>query len=50
VVLESAAEIFKSVFQEAHLLIYGLLLIVVVLFLPGGIVGSAEGMLRRRKR
>ncbi|HVN09774.1 MAG TPA: branched-chain amino acid ABC transporter permease [Patescibacteria group bacterium] len=50
VVLESASEIFKSVFQEAHLLIYGLLLIVVVLFLPEGIVGSAEGMLRRRKK
>jgi len=50
VVLESASEIFKSVFQEAHLLIYGLLLIVVVLFLPEGIVGSVEGMLRKRKR
>ncbi|HUJ40523.1 MAG TPA: branched-chain amino acid ABC transporter permease [Candidatus Acidoferrales bacterium] len=49
-VLESASEIFKSVFQEAHLLIYGLLLIVVVLFLPEGIVGSVEGMLRKRKR
>jgi len=50
VVLESASEIFKTVFQEAHLLIYGLLLIVVVLFLPEGIVGSVEGILRRRKR
>ncbi len=49
-VLESASEIFKSVFQEAHLLIYGLLLIVVVLFLPEGIVGGVEGILRRWKR
>jgi len=48
-VLESAAEIFKSLFQEAHLLIYGLLLIVVVLFLPEGIVGGVEKILRRRK-
>jgi branched-chain amino acid transport system permease protein len=50
VVLESAAEIFKSVFQEAHLLIYGLLLIVVVLFLPEGIVGGVATVLRRRKQ
>jgi branched-chain amino acid transport system permease protein len=48
-VLESAAELFKSVFQEAHLLIYGLLLVVVVLFLPEGIVGSVAAVLRRRK-
>lgn len=49
-VLESASEVFKSVFQEAHLLIFGLLLIVVVLFLPEGIVGSVESILRRRRR
>ncbi|MGA3210697.1 MAG: branched-chain amino acid ABC transporter permease [Terriglobales bacterium] len=40
VVLESAAEVFKSVFREAHLLIYGVLIIVVVLFMPEGIVGT----------
>lgn len=50
VVLESASEVFKTIFQEAHLLIYGLLLIVVVLFLPEGIVGGVEAILRRRKR
>jgi len=50
VVLESASELFKNVFQEAHLLIYGLLLIVVVLFLPEGIVGSVGALLRRRRR
>jgi len=49
VILESATEVFKSVFQEAHLLIYGLLLILVVLFLPEGIVGSVATLLRRRK-
>jgi branched-chain amino acid transport system permease protein len=48
VVLETAAELFKNVFQEAHLLIYGILLIVVVLFLPEGIVGGAAALLRRR--
>ena len=49
VVLESAAEIFKSVFQEAHLLIYGLLLILVVLFLPEGIAGGVAAILRKRR-
>jgi branched-chain amino acid transport system permease protein len=40
VVLETASELFKTWFHEAHQLIYGLLLVVVVLFLPHGIVGS----------
>jgi hypothetical protein len=40
VVLESAAEIFKNVFKEAHLMIYGVLIVVVVLFMPEGIVGT----------
>jgi branched-chain amino acid transport system permease protein len=40
VVLESASEVFKNVFKEAHLLIYGVLIIVVVLFMPEGIVGT----------
>jgi len=48
VVLESAAELFKDVFKEAHLLIYGVLLVVVVLFLPEGIVGTLTALLRRR--
>jgi branched-chain amino acid transport system permease protein len=39
-VLESAGEIFKAYFQEANLLIYGVLVIVVVLFMPEGIVGT----------
>jgi branched-chain amino acid transport system permease protein len=39
-VLESAAEIFKNFFKEAHLLIYGVLIVIVVLFLPEGIVGT----------
>jgi branched-chain amino acid transport system permease protein len=48
VVLETAAEVFKNVFQEAHLLIYGGLLILVVLFLPEGIVGAVSKRLRGR--
>ncbi|HEX2713201.1 MAG TPA: branched-chain amino acid ABC transporter permease [Candidatus Acidoferrales bacterium] len=48
-VLETASELFKNIFEEAHLLIYGVLLVVVVLFLPEGIVGTIGAILRRRK-
>ncbi|TMQ24216.1 MAG: branched-chain amino acid ABC transporter permease [Deltaproteobacteria bacterium] len=40
IVLVPAEELFKNVFEEAHLLIYGVLIVVVVLFLPEGIVGT----------
>jgi branched-chain amino acid transport system permease protein len=50
IVLEAASEIFKNLFKEAHLLIFGVLLVVVVLFMPGGIVGSLTGFLRRSER
>jgi branched-chain amino acid transport system permease protein len=43
VVLETASEIFKNTFKEAHLLIFGILLVVVVLFLPGGIEAPSPG-------
>ena len=46
-VLETASEIFKNTFKEAHLLIFGVLLVVVVLFLPGGIVGALTRWLHR---
>jgi branched-chain amino acid transport system permease protein len=36
--LTISGEVFKAFFKEAHLLIYGLLLVVVVLFLPGGVI------------
>jgi branched-chain amino acid transport system permease protein len=49
VVLETASEIFKNTFKEAHLLIFGVLLVVVVLFLPGGIVGAISRLLRRNE-
>jgi branched-chain amino acid transport system permease protein len=48
VLLEPAEELFKNVFHEAHLLIYGALLVVVVLFLPEGIVGAVTAWWRRR--
>jgi len=48
--LLSAQEIFKNRFRESHLLIYGILIVVVVLFLPEGIVGSLERLLRRKPK
>lgn len=48
--LLSASEIFKNQFQESHLLIYGVLIVVVVLFLPEGIVGGLERRFRRRPK
>jgi branched-chain amino acid transport system permease protein len=49
VLLQLANEVFKNQFHEAHLLIYGILIVVVVLFLPEGIVGTIAARWRRRK-
>jgi branched-chain amino acid transport system permease protein len=48
--LLSASEIFKNQFQESHLLIYGILIVVVVLFLPEGIVGGLQQRFRRKPK
>lgn len=48
--LLSASEVFKNQFQESHLLIYGVLIVVVVLFLPEGIVGGLEQRFRRKPK
>jgi branched-chain amino acid transport system permease protein len=50
VILESSAEIFKTVFKEAHLLIYGVLIVIVVLFMPEGVVGTVTNRLARFKK
>ena len=50
ILLLGASEVFKDRFQESHLLIYGILIVLVVLFLPDGIVGGLEHLFRRRKR
>jgi branched-chain amino acid transport system permease protein len=39
VVVVISSEVFKAFFKEAHLLVYGLLLVVVVLIVPDGLVG-----------
>ena len=52
VLLLSASELFKNQFKESHLLIYGILIVVVVLFLPEGIVGGVKQLwnwIRKKK-
>ena len=36
------SEIFRSQLQEANLLVYGILLVAVILYLPKGFVGTLE--------
>lgn len=47
--LTVAAELFRNVFAEANLLIYGLLIVVVVLFVPRGLLGELERRIVRRR-
>jgi branched-chain amino acid transport system permease protein len=49
-VLLWSQEKFKNQFQESHLLIYGVLIVLVVLFLPEGIVGGIEQLFRKWRR
>jgi branched-chain amino acid transport system permease protein len=50
VLLETASELFKNVFKEAHLVIYGVLIVIVVLFMPEGIVGTVTERWRHRPK
>jgi branched-chain amino acid transport system permease protein len=53
ILLLSASEVFKNQFKESHLLIYGILIVVVVLFLPDGIMGGIKQLwdwVRRPKK
>ncbi len=49
ILVETAQELFKNWFHEAFQLIYGVLLVVVVLFLPEGIVGTLAAWWRRKR-
>jgi ABC-type branched-subunit amino acid transport system permease subunit len=42
VLLKLSSEIFRNYFQDASLLIYGALLILVILFMPGGLIGGLK--------
>jgi branched-chain amino acid transport system permease protein len=50
VLLLTASEAFKNEFKESHLLIYGILIVLVVLFLPEGIVGGLQHLFRKRNK
>ncbi len=47
--LISMAELFRSTFAQANLLIYGVLILVVILFLPRGLIGELTRRLVRRR-
>ena len=49
ILIETAQEVFKNWFHEAYQLIYGVLLVLVVLFLPEGIVGTIASWRRRQR-
>jgi branched-chain amino acid transport system permease protein len=49
IVLTLTSEIFKNYFEHTHLVVYGALLIVVVIFLPGGVISLFEGRKRFRR-
>ncbi len=49
VLLTLAAELFRNVFAEANLLIYGLLILIVVLYVPRGLAGAIERRSVRRR-
>lgn len=44
------SEGFRSIFAEAHVLVYGLLIISVILFLPEGIVGGISDYYNKRQK
>ncbi len=44
-----AAEVFRNAFAEANLLIYGVLIVLVVIFLPRGLIGSWQHRAVRRR-
>lgn len=48
VLLVGAGEIFRTTFAEANMLIYGLLIMVVIMFMPRGIVGEPSRYFIRR--
>ncbi|WP_029031771.1 branched-chain amino acid ABC transporter permease [Salinarimonas rosea] len=48
-VLIGSGEVFRTTFAEANLLIYGVLILVIVLFAPRGLVGEATRRAIRRR-
>ena len=50
VLLKVSSEVFRNVFKQANLLIYGALLIVVILFMPDGLMGGLKKLMKRRSK
>ncbi|MGZ6029112.1 MAG: branched-chain amino acid ABC transporter permease, partial [Myxococcaceae bacterium] len=50
IVLTLTADIFKTYFEHTHLVVYGALLIVVVVFLPGGVISLFQRRWRIRRQ
>ncbi|HWP41655.1 MAG TPA: branched-chain amino acid ABC transporter permease [Blastocatellia bacterium] len=50
VLLKLSSELFRNVFEQANLLIYGALLVVVILFIPEGLVGGFQKLFKSRVR
>ena len=48
ILLKVSSEIFRNVFKQANLLIYGLLLIAIILFMPDGLMGGVKKWMRAR--
>lgn len=44
-----SAEVFRTAFAQANLLIFGVLIVIVVLFLPKGLIGELTSQLNRRR-
>lgn len=47
--LTVAAELFRNIFANANLLIYGVLIVVVIMFMPEGLMGEVQRYLVRRR-
>lgn len=50
ILLKVSSEVFRNVFKQANLLIYGALLIVVILFMPDGLMGGLKKLMKRRAK
>ena len=46
ILLKLSSELFRNEFAQANLLIYGVLLIVVILFMPGGLIGGVRKIMK----
>ena len=50
VLLKLSSEVFRNEFAQANLLIYGALLVIVILFMPGGLMGGFRRLFKFRMR